>query len=240
MKTTANEKKPSITPENKEDRNNKLTANVIGATGLVGKQLVQQLLANENFEKVRIFVRRNSGLTSPKLEQQIVDFSDEKTWGNSLTGDVLFSTLGTTLKQAGSKEKQYEIDFTFNLNFAKKAKANGIENYVLVSSIGANAKSSVFYTKMKGELDEAVAKIGFKNLAILRPASLTGDRKESRIAEQISIPVLNFLTRFTLKKYRPISDKIVAQAMINAVLLNRTEKTIWESDEVFELAANQV
>ncbi len=239
MKATVNEKKPSETKENNKDRSLKLTANVIGATGLVGKQLVLQLLANDNFEKVRIFVRRESGLKNPKLEQQIVDFSDDKTWKNSLNGDVLFSTLGTTLKQAGSKEKQYEIDFTFNLNFAQKAKENGIEKYVLVSSVGADAKSSVFYTKMKGELDETVAKIGFKNLAILRPASLTGDRKNKRIVEQISIPILNLLTRFIFRKYRPISDKIVAQAMINAVIYPNSEKTIWESDEVFELAKKQ-
>jgi uncharacterized protein YbjT (DUF2867 family) len=168
-----------------------------------------------------------------------VNFGDEKTWSNLLTGDVLFSALGTTHKQAGSKEKQYEIDFTFNLNFAQKAKENGIENFVLVSSVGANAKSSVFYTRMKGELDEAVAKIGFKNLSILRPASLSGDRKESRIAEKISIPVLNFLTKFILKKYRPISDKTVAKAMINAALQNLGDKTIWEASEVFELAEKQ-
>jgi uncharacterized protein YbjT (DUF2867 family) len=218
----------------------KLTANVIGATGLVGKQLIEQLLENGQFDKVRIFVRRDSGLKHPKLEQQIVEFGDEKTWDKLLSGDVLFSALGTTLKQAGSKEKQYEIDFTFNLNFAQKAKENGIENYVLVSSVGANAKSSIFYSRMKGELDEAVTRIGFKKLAIIRPASLTGDRKENRIAEKISIPILNFLTKFMLKKYRPISDKTVAQAMINATLLELGDKTIWEAEEVFELAAKQL
>jgi uncharacterized protein YbjT (DUF2867 family) len=126
----------------------KLTANVIGATGLTGKQLVLLLLENENFEKVRILVRRSTGLKHPKLEEHIVDFSNTDAWENLLTGDVLFSALGTTLKQAGSKEKQYEVDFTYNLNFAQKAKANGIENYVLVSSIGANAKSSIFYTRI--------------------------------------------------------------------------------------------
>ena len=105
-----------------------LTANVIGATGLVGKQLVSQLLENEHFGKVRIFVRRDSGLSHPKLEQLIVDFADEKTWAKKLTGDVLFSALGTTLKQAGSKAKQYEVDFTFNLNFAQKAKANSSQS----------------------------------------------------------------------------------------------------------------
>ena len=213
-----------------------LTANVIGATGLVGKQLVSQLLENEHFGKVRIFVRRDSGLSHPKLEQLIVDFADEKTWAKKLTGDVLFSALGTTLKQAGSKAKQYEVDFTFNLNFAQKAKANSIENYVLVSSIGANSKSALFYTRIKGELDDTVANLGFENLTILRPSYLSGERDEKRWMEELSLPVVGFVTKLILKKCRPISGETVAKAMINGVLKPHPEKTIWEADEVFELA----
>jgi len=218
----------------------KLTANIIGATGLVGKQLVQQLLNDNRFEKVRLFVRRDTGLKHPKLEQQIVDFAKVESWEKLLTDDILFSTLETTMKQAGSKEKQYEIDFTFNLNFTKIAKENGIENYVLVSSVGANSKSGIFYTRMKGELDEAVAKLAFKNLVILRPASLTGNRENRRTAEEMSVPVLNILTRFMFKNYRPISDETVAKAMINAALNKNQSKTIWEGAEVFNLAAGKL
>ena len=214
----------------------KLTANVIGATGLVGKQLVNMLLEDKNFEKVRIFTRRETGLSHAKLEQHIVDFRKSETWERQLAGDVLFSALGTTLKQAGSKEKQYEIDFTFNFNFATKAKENGIESYVLVSSVGANAKSGIFYTRMKGELDKSVSKIGFKNLAVLRPASLTGNRAQRRLAEELSIPVAHFINRFVFKKYRPISDETVAKAMIAAVLKPTANKIIWEAGEVFDLA----
>jgi len=217
----------------------KYTANIIGATGLVGKYLIKLLLEDERFSKIRIFVRRDSGMEHPKLEQQIVDFSDEKTWGKYLQGDVLFSALGTTLKQAGSKEKQYDIDVVLNRNFAKKAKENGIEHYVLVSSIGANSKSKVFYLHIKGKLDDAVAALGFKNLAILRPASLTGERTPRRVAEEISVPIVSFITRFTLKKYRPIHGKTVAQAMINSVVNPNSEKIIWEGAEVFELAGEE-
>lgn len=215
-----------------------LVANVIGATGLVGKALVQQLLNDERFEKVRIFVRRETGMKHPKLEELVVNFTNTESWKSSLTGDVLFSALGTTLKQAGSKEKQWEIDFTFNLNFAQKAKENRIENYVLVSSVGASSKSGIFYSRMKGELDETVAKIGFSNLVILRPASLTGPRENRRMAEEISIPILNILTRFTMKNYRPISDITVAKAMINAAIRKTGGKTIYEGAEVFNLAEN--
>lgn len=217
----------------------KLTANVLGATGLVGTQLVALLLENTNFEKVRIFVRRNTNIKHPKLEQHIVDFEDEKIWKTQLKGDVLFSALGTTLKQAGSKEKQYKIDFTLNYDFARAAKANGIENYVLVSSVGANSKSRIFYTRIKGELDDAVGKIGFENLVILRPSSLTGNRQEKRMGEIITIPMATFFTKFVFKKYRPIKDVIVAQAMINAVLAPNNVRTIWEGEEVFDLAEIQ-
>lgn len=217
-----------------------LSVNVIGATGLVGKQLVRMLLDNEAFGKVRIFVRSKTGITHPKLEQHVVDFENVKAWEKKLSGDVLFSALGTTLKQAGSKEKQWEIDFTFNLRFAEKAKENGIENYVLVSSVGANTKSSIFYTRMKGELDEEVIKLGFGNMAILRPASLTGIRENRRLAEEISVPILNVLTRFVMKNYRPISGETVAKAMINAALGKNKNKVIWEGTEVFKLASGKL
>ena len=214
-----------------------LTANIIGATGLVGKQLVRQLLENDSFGKVRIFVRRDSGIGHNKLEQQIIDFRKPDTWQDKLTGDVLFSALGTTLRQAGSKEKQYEVDFTFNLDFAKTASNNGIKNYVLVSSIGANPKSLFFYTRMKGKLDEAVSDLGFTNLTILRPSSLIGYRDNKRIAESISIPIVKFLTKFFMKKFRPVKDTIVAQAMINAVLFPDKGKTIREGREIFRLSS---
>ena len=213
-----------------------LTANIIGATGLVGSQLTQLLLENSNFKKVRIFVRHDSGLNHPKLEQHIVCFSDKKTWSKFLKGDVLFSTLGTTLKQAGNKEAQYEVDYTFNLNFAKSAKKNGIENYVLVSSLRANTNSKIFYTRMKGELDDAVKKLEFEKLTVLRPSLLVGKRKTKRLLENISTSTIRLFTKIIFKKYRPIQDIIVAQAMINAATSPVSIKTIWEANEVFELA----
>jgi len=216
-----------------------LTANIIGATGLVGDQLIQLLLDNSNFKKIRIFVRHDSRLKHPKLEQHIVSFSDEKVWSKFLKGDILFSTLGTTLTQAGNRDAQYEVDYTFNLNFAKAAKKNGIKNYILVSSIGANSKSKIFYLSMKGDLDIAVAKLGFEKLIILRPASLVGKRKVKRLTEIITIPAVSFITKFILKKYRPITVGKVATAMINAAISPTSEKTVWEGKEVFLLAGEK-
>ncbi len=214
----------------------KLTANVIGATGLVGKELVIQLLENGDFEKIKLFVRQDTKIAHPKLEQYIIDFNLPETWESHLNGDVLFSALGTTLKQAGSKSNQYKVDYTYNYNFAKTAKTNGISNYILVSSIGANKKSNIFYTRIKGELDDVVSKLDFKNLAIIRPSSLVGQRTKKRIMEIISIPIAQFLTYFIFRKYRPIKGETVAKAMINAVIQPDKNKSIWEGDEVFQLA----
>lgn len=214
----------------------RLTANVIGATGLVGKELVKQLLDNQKFGKVRVFVRRDMGIIHPKLEQLIIDYDNPNSWEQHLRGDVLFSALGTTLKKAGSKEKQYEVDVKYNLEFALKAEKNGITTYVLVSAAGADSQSRLFYSRIKGELDEAVLKLGFRKLTILRPSALTGDRDENRWAEKLFIPLTGFITRFVFKKYRPIKGETVAKAMINATLRPATDKKIWTADEIFALA----
>lgn len=212
------------------------TATIIGATGLIGKQLVRLLLENENFSEVKIFVRRKSGISHPKLKEYLIDFDKPEEWTKLVTGDVLFSTLGTTLKTAGSKEKQYNIDFTYQYSFASIAVGNGIPAYVLVSSVGANSKSSVFYSRMKGELDEAVSKLNFRNITILRPSILDGNRTENRPTEKMSIKIMSFFTHFMLKKYRPIKDEIVARAMINASLFQNEKLRIVELEQIFKLA----
>ena len=215
-----------------------LVANLIGASGLVGKQLVKMLLEDNRFSLIRIFMRRDLNIFHPKLEQHIVDFGNENLWENLLNGDILFSSLGTTLKQAGSKDKEYEVDYMFNLNFAKRAKEKGFRNYILVSSIGANAKSPFFYPRMKGELEEAVSQLGFEKLAIIRPSFLVGKREIQRLMERASIPLMRIVTSFIFKKYKPIEASVVAMAMINAAFIPQPEKTIWENDEIFKLAEN--
>ena len=214
------------------------TAIVIGATGLVGSQLVQQLLADDRFEKVTIFVRRARGLTHSKLDEQLVDFNQLDQWKEQIQGDVLFSTMGTTLKKAGSKQAQFKIDYTYQYEVAEAATQNGVRNFVLISSAGANPESRVFYSRMKGELDEAVQKLNFRKITILRPSILDGDRKEKRTMEQISLKISRWITHFVFRKYRPIKDETVARAMIHVALNeNQAEKTlIYELDNIFKLA----
>lgn len=189
-------------------------ANVIGASGLVGQQLVAQLLAHPEFEKVRSFVRRPSGIVHPKLEELVVDFDRPESWKRFVKGDVLFSTLGTTIKTAKTKANQYRVDFSYQFDFANAASENGVGVYILVSSLGADPKSSVFYSRMKGELDEAVAKLPFQKIVIFRPSILDGDRKEKRRGEKVVLILSRFLTRFILKKYRPTPVDVLASRMI--------------------------
>jgi len=216
----------------------KKTALIIGATGLVGRQLLLQLLECPEFEKVCCFVRRSSGLVHEKLSEEIVDFDQPDKWKHLMKGDVLFSCMGTTLKTAGSQDAQWKIDFDYQFNAAKCASENGVPAFVLVSAAGANARSGMFYNRMKGQLDEAVAALPFRQITILRPSILDGDRKESRPGEKAGLVVMKFL-RFIpgLRSYRPIDVRIVARAMLNASLSNRFEKLLIVTlGEVFELA----
>ena len=212
------------------------TALVIGATGMVGSELVKLLLQDARFDKVVVFVRRSSKINHQKLTEHLIDFDRPETWEPLVKGDVLFSALGTTISKAGSKQKQYEIDFTYQYNFAKAAAANDVKGYVLISSAGANADANIFYSRMKGELEEAVKKLPFTFIHIIRPGLLTGDRNEFRLGERLAAPVLSLLQYIKpLKKYRPIHARVVAQAMLNAAFIEKEKLSYHTLGQVFEL-----
>jgi uncharacterized protein YbjT (DUF2867 family) len=214
------------------------TAIIIGATGLVGNQLTIKLLNDDRYELVKIFVRKSSGITHPKLEEHVVDFDRLKTWKDQIIGDELYSAMGTTMKKAGSKAAQYKIDFTYQYECAKAASENGVGKYLLVSSAGANSKSSNFYLRIKGELDEKVSEVPFKQINIFRPSFLAGERKESRRGEAIGISAVNFLAKIIppLRKYRPIEAATVAEAMIKAANAeNKNKISIYELGQIFQI-----
>jgi uncharacterized protein YbjT (DUF2867 family) len=213
------------------------TVNVIGATGMVGRELVTQLLQNEEVGKVRIFVRREFNSRHPKIEQHLVDFDNDASWKQFLVGDILFSTMGTTLKQAGSKANQYKVDYTCQYRFAEEASMAGIPVYVLVSSAGASSKSLLFYSRIKGELDDAVQKLPFHKVIILRPSILDGIREKRRPFEEKSIRAMRVISRFLFKKFRPIPAATVAKAMIRGALGEaEVNSSIVNPEEVFKLA----
>lgn len=214
-----------------------LNAIVIGATGLIGTELVQQLINHPQFETITILTRRPTGVHHEKLIEILVDFDEIEQYKANIQGDVLFSTMGTTLKKAGGKTQQYKIDFTYQYEVAQIAAQNKIPNYVLVSAIGANTKANVFYSKMKGELDEAVQQLDFTKIRIFRPSILDGNRKEKRNTEQLSLKLMRFLTKYMFKKYKPTKDSVLAKAMIDCITLLAEKKKvqIFELDEIDQL-----
>ncbi len=195
---------------------------VVGATGLVGEHLVSQLLSRTEFDIIRIFVRRPIGLVHPNLEEHLIDFDQPETWRDLVKGEVLYSCLGTTIKTAKTKENQYLVDFTYQYEFARAAASNGVPVYILVSSMGADARSSIFYSRMKGELENAVSALKFNKLLIFRPSILEGERAENRSGEKFGLVFLRFITHFALKNYQPTPADWLAAAMIR-MSLDETE-----------------
>ncbi len=193
----------------------KKTALVLGATGLVGGHLVRQLLDHPDYAEVVTLVRRPLELDHPKLRQEILDF--DRPDPTKIKGDELFCALGTTLKKAGSKAAQYRIDCEYPYAIGQIARQNGVRQYLLVSSIGADAQSSNFYLRTKGELEEKIKALGFEAFISARPSFLLGERAEFRFGEKIGIwlaAALNPLMVGGLRKYRGIEAAQVAKALI--------------------------
>ena len=193
-----------------------MKALVIGATGATGRDLVNQLLTDKDYDEVNVFVRRPLTVESPKLKTHIVDFEKPEKWKDLVNGDVAFSCLGTTLKDAGSKEAQRKVDYDYQYNFAKAAKENEVEDYILVSSYGANPKSKIFYSRMKGELEQSIKALHFNKLMIFQPGML--DRKDSeRTGEVLGGKIIKFANKFgVLTQQKPLPTAVLAKAMINS------------------------
>lgn len=203
----------------------KLGAIVIGATGATGQEIVSQLLVDDSFDSVSIFVRKDPNITHSKLKTYIIDFSKIKNYKDLIKGDVLFSCLGTTLRVAGSKDKQYLVDYTYQYEFAKIASDNGVANYSLVSSIGANEKSPFFYPKIKGELEMAIKRFPFKTIQIFQPPTLIRQQELIRTGEKIGIKIFRWLNFFgILKSQKPIPVNILAEFMIDQIKKKQKEK----------------
>jgi uncharacterized protein YbjT (DUF2867 family) len=215
----------------------KKTAIVIGATGLVGNELVHQLLADDRFGAVLVFVRRSMGISHSKLQEFIINFDEPLSWSHLVKGDVLFSALGTTLKKAGSKEAQYKIDHDYQYNFAQAAAQNQVPVYVLVSSAMASVSSRIFYTRMKGELERDIQLLPFQAIHIMQPGMLQGNRKENRPGEKIGLYVIRLLNKMGIAlKQKPIPAGLVAKAMINVSFKNDKRINVYALTQVFTAA----
>ena len=195
-----------------------LHAIVIGATGATGKELVIRLLEDSDFSSVSIFVRKKPTISHKKLKTYEIAFSKISDFRELIKGDVLFSCLGTTLKTAGSKLNQYKVDYTYQYEFAKYASENGVNLYSLVSSTGANSKSSFFYPKMKGELEDSVKNLTFKTIHIFQPPILIRQAELMRAGEKFAIKIFRSLNNLgILKSQKPLPVSTLANRMVDEI-----------------------
>ncbi len=190
-------------------------AMVAGGTGLVGSQLVDELLARPEWTKVLLVGRRKSGREHPKLEEKVVDFA--ALGGEPLPrAEAAFCCLGTTIKKAGSRQAFRAVDLDAALAFAKAAKAGGTERLFVVTATGADPRSRIFYNRVKGEAEEALRQVGFASLGIARPSLLLGDRAERRPAERVAVALSRALRPLLAPlAARPIEARTVARALLS-------------------------
>ena len=213
------------------------TALLFGASGLVGSHLLNQLISNNNYSKIKLFVRSTIEIDDPKIEIIQTDFNNLENHKEDIKGDDCFFCIGTTKKNSPDKNEYRNIELDIPEEIAKIAKSNLVNSFIFVSALYANPKSSGDYVRFKGLVEEELKRLDFPKLALMRPSFLMGNRKEKRVGEKIGIFVFKLLSPLLLgpiKKMRPIHSETVAKAMIRAANEN-LEKNIFESNEIAEL-----
>ena len=215
------------------------TALLLGASGLIGGHCLDLLLVDETYAQVTVLVRKSLAQSHTKLTQRIVNFEQLGEAADAFRVQDIFCCLGTTIKTAGSQEAFRKVDFTYTTESARLAMQQGAAQFLLVSSLGAEAKSSVFYSRTKGEVERAIAASDLSSVQIFRPSLLLGQRAEvrsgERIAEKLS-RALSFLLIGPLRKYRPIEARAVAAAMIAIAKQQPAGVHIYESDQIAQTA----
>jgi uncharacterized protein YbjT (DUF2867 family) len=219
------------------EMNTNRKAIVAGGTGLVGQSLLKLLLDNDKYSSVQALGRRDTGLVHPKLKYVLSDFEDADSLKDMISGDDVFCCLGTTMKKAGSKEAFYRVDHDYVINLAKAAISKGAQRFFLVSALGADKKSMIFYNRVKGEVERDLSELGFDTLCIFRPSLLLGDRKEQRAGEDIAKSVYKVINPLLPAKYKGIQASVVAAAMLSSALNFSPGKHIIFSGDIQNIAA---
>ena len=215
------------------------TALVFGSSGLIGGHLLYQLIENDNYNKIKLFVRSETVIKETKIEIIKTNFSDLENHKEDIKGDDCFLCIGTTKQNSPDKNEYKKVELYIPKKIAQIARANLVNSFIFVSSIYANPKSSGDYVKFKGLVEEELKKLNFSNLGILRPSFLIGSRKENRVGEKIGILTFRLLSPLLLgplKKMKPINSEKVAKAMIKVANEN-LGKIIFESDEIVEITS---
>ena len=216
------------------------TAIVFGSTGLIGGHLVNQLIQDNYYTKIKIFVRSQTSINNEKVEVINIDFNNLGNHKTEITGDDCFFCIGTTKQNSPNKNDYQKVELDIPKEIAQIAKANLVKSFIFISSIYANPNSSGNYVKFKGLVEEELKRLNFSKLGILRPSFLMGKRKENRVGEKIGIFAFSALSPLLFgpfKKMRPINSEIVAKAMIKIANSN-LEKTVFESNEIVELTSS--
>ena len=214
------------------------TALIFGSSGLIGNQLLNIIIQNNNYNHIKLFVRSVPKNNNSKVEIIQTNFTNLEKHKGSIVGDDCFFCIGTTRKDTPDKNEYRRIEYNIPINVAQIAKSNSVDSFVYVSSLGANPTSSGFYLKNKGQVEEELNNLNFPKLAVIRPSILLGKRKGHRLGESIGAYVMQKLSPFflgNLKKYKPIQAEYVAKAMM-VIAQNNYQKTIFESDQIEEIA----
>ncbi|MEJ8756290.1 oxidoreductase [Pontibacter sp. H259] len=213
---------------------------IAGASGLVGSHCLRLLLTSERYSQVISIGRRDLPLIHPKLDQKVIDFNNLKKYSSELAADDVFCCLGTTIKKAGSKENFYKVDHTYVVELAKVTAAKNANQFLVVSAMGADAGSMIFYNKVKGEMERDVQQLDFRAVHIFRPSLLLGEREEQRTGEEFASKIMRPLSGLMvgpLRKYKPILAEDVAKAMLWAADQRANGVHIYPSDELHGMAA---
>jgi len=215
------------------------TALIVGATGLTGGYCLRNLLKDDHYGRVTALTRSPIPHKNPKLHTIQIDFDRLSNEADLFDAHDVFCCLGTTIAKAGSRAAFRKVDFSYPLAIAEKALAAGAHSFSLISSMGANHNSRIFYNRVKGEIESAISKLGYNLVLIYRPSLLTGSRSEVRFGENIGeilMGLINPVLIGSLKKYRPIPAETVALTMTNQVNVESTGRHIFESDIIVKLS----
>ena len=214
------------------------TALIFGSSGLIGNQLLELLVNNDKYSKIKLFVRSETSNSNSKIEIIKTDFNNLENHKDTMVGDDCFFCIGTTRKNTPDKNEYIKVEYNIPVEVAKIAKENSINSFTYISSMGANPSASGLYLKNKGQAEEALKKLNFPKLSIMRPSILLGNRRENRIGEKIVIFVMKIFSPLfagKMKKYKPIKVENVAKAMIN-ITENNYQQIIFESDKIMEIS----
>lgn len=211
------------------------TAIILGASGLTGSILLEKLIEDDSFERIKLFSRKSIGKSSPKIEEHIVDLFELEKYSDDFKADVVFCCIGTTKAKTPDNGTYRKIDYGIPVAAAKLARKNGIKSFIVISALGANVKSKTFYNRTKGEMERDVLEQAIENTYILQPSLIVGDRNESRFGETMAGVFMKVFGFLIPKKYKVIKAETIAQAMLVLAKEGYSEKTI-TSEKIKEIA----